>query len=112
MPKQHPGRQRSPTSRSYVQPYVPPAQHPQPPQQTAGKRWEDMTPVEALAHIGTIRARLVAKQTRERAYLDRRAARGTHTPTDDVYEADQELETDLLALLDGLEQAVREDFER
>ena len=108
MTKQHPGRQRSPTSRRYVPPYIPPAQ---PPQQ-AGKRWEDMTPQEALAHIGTIRARLVAKQTRERAYLDRRAARGTHTPTDDVYEADQELETDLLALLDGLEQAVREDFER
>jgi len=108
MPKQHPGRQRSPTSRRYVPPYVPPAQ---PPQQ-ASRRWEDMTPVEALAHIGTMRARLVAKQTRERAYLDRRAARGTHTPTDDVYEADQELETDLLALLDGLEQAVREDFER
>ena len=104
------GRQRSPTSRSYVQPFVPPpAQHLQ---QAVQRRWEDMTPVEALAHIGTMRARLVAKQTRERAYLDRRAARGTHTPTDDVYEADQELETDLLALLDGLEQAVREDFER
>jgi hypothetical protein len=37
---------------------------------------------------------------RERAYLDRRAARGICTPTDEAYETDQLLEADLVALLD------------
>ena len=41
---------------------------------------------------------------RERAYLDRRAARGTYTPTDEAYTADQLLEADLLAMLDEFEQ--------
>lgn len=40
----------------------------------------------------------------EQAYLARRAARGTHTPTDEAYEQDQALENELLALLDELEQ--------
>nr|MBA2680535.1 hypothetical protein [Ktedonobacteraceae bacterium] len=43
-------------------------------------------------------------------YLDRRAQRGTHTPTDDAYEADQQLETELLALLERLlEEACQAD---
>jgi len=46
---------------------------------------------------------------RERAYLDRRAARGTHTPTDDAYEADQILEAELLAILDELAQGLTEE---
>ena len=41
---------------------------------------------------------------RERAYLDRRAARGTYTPTDEAYEADQRVEADLLAMLEEFEQ--------
>jgi hypothetical protein len=45
---------------------------------------------------------------RERAYLDRRTARGTYTPTDQAYEADQLLEADLLAMLDEFEQHVRD----
>ncbi len=60
--------------------------------------------------IADIRARLLAKQKRERDYLGRRAARGTHTPTDDAYEADQVLEDDIITLIDTLEGAVRKDF--
>ena len=52
--------------------------------------------------LADLRGRLLVKQQRERAYLERRAARGISTPTDDAYEADQLLETDLLRLLDRL----------
>ncbi len=71
---------------------------------------EDMSPEEALAMIADIRARLLAKQRRERDYLDRRAARGTHTSTDDAYEQDQLLEDEIITLIDALEGAVRKDF--
>ncbi len=52
------------------------------------------------------RTALQQKMQREQAYLKRRAARGVHTPTDEVYEADQVLEADLLALLDEIEQTL------
>jgi hypothetical protein len=55
---------------------------------------------EARRWLAGVRARLVQKMARERAYLDRRATRGMHTPTDEAYEADQLLEAELLALLD------------
>src|SRR5262245_23305819 len=55
---------------------------------------------EQLTWIAERRVRLQQKQDRERAYLDRRAARGTHTPTDDAYEADARLENDLFEALD------------
>jgi hypothetical protein len=58
------------------------------------------------AWISTTRLSLQQKMTRERAYLDRRAARGTYTPTDDAYEADQELLADLLALLDEMAASI------
>jgi hypothetical protein len=58
---------------------------------------------DQLAWIADRRAKLRQKQDRERAYLDRRAARGTHTPTDDAYEADALLENDLFEALDLLE---------
>jgi len=67
-----------------------------------------MTPDEQRAWIAATRSALVRKMQRERAYLDRRAARGTSTPTDQAYEADQVLEADLLALLDELARAVGE----
>jgi hypothetical protein len=57
---------------------------------------------EQAQQLASLRAQLVQKQARERAYLDRRAARGTHTPTDDAYEADQLLEARLLDALDLL----------
>jgi hypothetical protein len=67
-----------------------------------------MTPQELRAWIAATRTALQQKVARERAYLDRRAARGTYTPTDQAYEADQFLEADLLALLDEFEQHVRD----
>ena len=65
-----------------------------------------MTPDELRAWIGSTRAALQKKRTRERAYLDRRAVRGTHTPTDEAYELDQVLEADLLDMLDEFERHV------
>ena len=64
----------------------------------------EMTPDELRAWIGSTRTALQKKMARERAYLDRRAARGTYTPTDEAYQADQRLEADLLAMLDEFEQ--------
>jgi hypothetical protein len=67
-----------------------------------------MTPQELRAWIAATRTALQQKMARERANLDRRAARGMSTPTDQAYEADQLLEADLLALLDEFEQHVRD----
>ncbi|HEY4385865.1 MAG TPA: hypothetical protein VGN34_15520, partial [Ktedonobacteraceae bacterium] len=66
------------------------------------KHIEDMDPQEACQYLEDLRVRLLAKQQRERAYLGRRAARGTHTPTDDAYEQDQVLEDELLEVLERL----------
>lgn len=65
-----------------------------------------MTPDELRAWIGLTRVALERKMARERAYLDRRAARGAHMPTDEAYEADQVLEADLLDMLSELERHV------
>ncbi len=65
-----------------------------------------MTPDELRSWIGRTRTALERKKARERAYLDRRANRGTHTPTDEAYEAYQELEADLLDMLNELERFV------
>ena len=62
----------------------------------------EMTEEQLTAWIQATRAALCQKMQRERNYLDRRAARRTHTPTDDAYEHDQRLEADLLALLDEM----------
>jgi hypothetical protein len=77
---------------------------PRPGTLTYHKPITSMTSEEARTWIVRLRDRLLSKMHRERAYLDRRAARGTHTPTDDVYEQDQLLEQELLGLLDALEQ--------
>ena len=66
----------------------------------------EMTPDVLRAWISYTRAALQQKTARERAYLDRRAARGTYTPTDEALEADQLLEADLLAMLDEFGQLV------
>lgn len=73
---------------------------------TYHKPFADMTPDEARTWIAGLRDRLLSKMHRERAYLDRRAARGTHTQTDDAYEQDQRLEPELLGLLNALEQGL------
>jgi hypothetical protein len=67
---------------------------------------EHMTPEEIRAWIQQTREALQRKMQRERNYLNRRAARGTHTPTDEAYEQDQLLEADLLALLDEMESSL------
>jgi hypothetical protein len=61
---------------------------------------------ELQAWIRMTRVALQKKLARERAYLDRRAARGTHTPTDEAYAADQPLLADLIALLDEMEASL------
>jgi hypothetical protein len=66
------------------------------------KSLDTMTTEEGIAWLIGMKERLERKQQRERNYLDRRAKRGTYTPTDEAYEQDQVLETELLALLDGL----------
>lgn len=58
-----------------------------------------MTPEEIRTWLFQTREALQRKMQRERAYLHRRASRGIRTPTDEVYEQDQFLEADLLALL-------------
>lgn len=65
-----------------------------------------MTLDDLRAWIGRTRTALEQKKARERAYLDRRASRGTRTPTDEAYEADQMLEADLLDMLNELERLV------
>ena len=62
----------------------------------------EMTGEQLTAWIRATRTALKQKMQRERNYLDKRAARNTHTPTDDAYEQDQRLEADLLALLDEM----------
>ncbi len=66
------------------------------------KPFEQLTEDEAWAWVKELAERLKKKQIRERDYLDRRAARSVHTPTDDAYEDDQQLENDLLAILEQL----------
>lgn len=74
------------------------------PRQPVGQMSEE----ELRAWILTTRAALYKKMARERNYLDRRTSRGTHTPTDEAYEADQDLLADLIALLDEMEASMSE----
>ena len=76
---------------------------------TYRKPYDEMTPQEGVTWLKDLRDRLSRKQQRERAYLDRRAARGAHTPTDEAYEADQILEDELLMLLDELATRLAEE---
>ncbi len=74
------------------------------------KSLDSMTLEEGISWLSGMKERLTAKQQRERRYLDRRAKQGTHTPTDDAYEQDQVLESELLALLDGLIEQLQRDM--
>lgn len=85
-----------------------PVYRPSSPTLTYHKPLSTLSLQETVTWLESLRARLEQKQQRERAYLDRRAARGTRTPTDDAYEADQGLETELLTLLDELLHNARE----
>jgi hypothetical protein len=73
---------------------------------TYHKPLTELTPDEALNWIQDLKSRLAQKMRRERDYLDRRAARGTHTPTDDAYEADQVLEAEIMGLLETIEHDI------
>ena len=68
------------------------------------KPFADMSADEIHAWMQNTREHLQRKMQREQVYLDRRAAQGIHTPTDDAYQADLLLEASLLALLDALSQ--------
>jgi hypothetical protein len=61
-----------------------------------------MSDEQLVTWIQATRAALRLKMQREHNYLERRAARGIHTLTDDAYEHDQVVEADLLALLDEM----------
>ncbi len=76
---------------------------------TYHKSLDTMTTEEGIAWLIGMKERLERKQQRERGYLDRRAGKGVHTPTDEVYEQDQGLESELLALLDGLIEQMQRD---
>ena len=80
--------------------YVPPIRR---------KPFDTMTHEEQLSYIGDLRGRIEAMKQRGRNYLDRRASRGTHTPTDDAYEADQILEMELIAFLNEMEIYMKAD---
>ena len=95
------------TSRRSSPPRIP-VYHPSAPTLTSHKPLVTLSLQETITWLESMRTRLEQKQQRERAYLDRRAARGTRTPTDDAYEADQDLETELLTLLDELLHNARE----
>src|SRR5579883_2558706 len=96
-----PGASQKPGTYGTPGAYYTPSSHP------AHQQLEEMTPHEILALFEDLHRRLAAKMARERAYLDRRAARGTHTPTDEAYEADQILEQQLLDLLAQLQTTAR-----
>ena len=69
---------------------------------TYHKLIKDMSPDELVNWLTGKHAWLTSKMQRERDYLDRRASRGTRTPTDEAYEADQVQERELLALIEEL----------
>lgn len=99
MPKrtnQRPSRSRTPVSRPKT---ATPTYH---------QPFSTLSLEETITRLEELRSWLVQKQHRERAYLDRRAARGTYTPTDEAYEIDQRREDELLALLDELLHNARE----
>ena len=97
MRRQHPRGMRTRRRTTPRTPRPQPVAHSRPP-------INEMTPDVLRAWIGYTRTTLQKKMARERAYLDRRAARGTYTPTDEAYAADLLLEADLLAMLDEFEQ--------
>ena len=80
--------------------------HPASPARPAPPPLSEMTPEELRGWIVVTRAALEKKMACERAYLDRRAARGTFTQTDEACAADQVLEADIVTLLDEFEQHI------
>ena len=94
---------RRPTNSYYTPPVTPPSVP-----LVTRKALVDMDRNEAIAYTEQLIARLRKKQARERAYLDRRTKRGTHTPTDEAYEDDQLLEEELVAVLEEMLSGLKE----
>lgn len=65
--------------------------------------FDQMSLEELRSWVRYTREALQKKMQREQAYLAWRASRGVRTPTDEAYEADAVLETDLLVMLDEIE---------
>lgn len=84
--------------------YYPPAQA----ALVVHKHLDEMTPIEAVSYTEQLIERLRNKQDRERAYLDGRARRGIRRSTDELYEQDQALENEILAvfaeILEGMQE--------
>jgi hypothetical protein len=73
--------------------------------------FDKMTPEQLTAFIAHKRDWLTAKMKREKSYVDRRAARGTHTPTDEAYINDQREEAELLRLFDYIDGKVDDELQ-
>lgn len=94
-------RPPNPSASSY---YQPPAQG----TLIVHKRLDEMTPAEAVSYTEQLIERLRKKQARERAYLDGRARRGIRRSTDELYEQDQILEDEILAVFNEILDGLRE----
>ena len=46
---------------------------------------DEMTEPEKIAYVSNLMEHIQKRQAQQQAYLDRRAARGSSTPTDDLY---------------------------
>lgn len=88
-------------------PYYTPSS-PVQPTLTTHKPLTDMGQDESTRYLEQLMDRLRKKQQRERNYLDRRARRGTRTPTDEIMEEDQRLLDETLSVLEQGLQGLRE----
>lgn len=95
------GRQPNPPASYYYQPSVQPTL-------VVRKRLDEMDEHEAVAYTEQLMERLRKKQAREKNYLDGRARRGIRRPTDELYEQDQILEDEILAVLGEVIGALQE----
>lgn len=92
-------------------PYPPASSSYQPPAQApliVHKRLDEMTPLEAVSYTQQLMDRLRTKQAREQDYLNGRQRRGIHTSTDVLYEQDQLLEDEILAVFAEILEGLRE----
>lgn len=95
------GRTPNPPASYY---YQPPAQA----TLVTRKKLDEMSCDEAISYTEQLMERLRKKQAREQNYLAGRARKGIHTSTDELYEMDQQLENELLAVLAEVAEAWRE----
>lgn len=63
---------------------------------------DDMTEPEAREYVALLIERIKERQKEQQAYLDRRAGRGSRTPTDALYEQYIQLDSAILEVLHRL----------